>query len=116
MTKGTSIYWMVMEKGPGDYANTKPGNLFNPVLVGWNATPGWPQYRRHDRGMTATAADGHAEWIRTPPYQPGASMPENWNELGDRADGVYVTSSWNDNTPPKRRIKLYCRYGQKGFD
>jgi hypothetical protein len=27
MTKGSSIYWMVMEKGPWDFANVKPGGL-----------------------------------------------------------------------------------------
>jgi prepilin-type N-terminal cleavage/methylation domain-containing protein/prepilin-type processing-associated H-X9-DG protein len=115
MTKGSSIYMMVMEKGPGDYANTKPGNLGNPVLATWNVPQGWPQYRRHNGGMTAVAADGHAEWLRTPPYRPNRSAPENWNELGDCADGQNPGSTWNDNTPPRRRIKLYCRWNQQGF-
>ena len=115
MTKGSSIYWMVMEKGPGEFANTKPGNLANPILATWNVPAGWPGYRRHNRGMTATAADGHAEWLRTPPYSPNRAAPENWNELGDCADGQNPGSTWNDNTPPRRRIKLYCRWNQQGF-
>lgn len=113
MPRGSSIYWMITEKGPGDYANTKPGNLFNPVLVSWNQGSGWPQYRRHSGGMTATAADGHAEWLRTPPYQPGRSRPQNWNELGDCSLPPNPDSTWLDNGP--RRIKLYCRYTQQGF-
>ena len=115
MTKGTSIYWMIMEKGPWDFANVKPGGLANPTLVSWNTTPGAPQYRRHNGGMTATAADGHAEWLRTPRYQPGRPPPLNWNELGDCSNGDYVGSTWDDKTPPPRRIKLYCRYNQQGF-
>jgi prepilin-type N-terminal cleavage/methylation domain-containing protein/prepilin-type processing-associated H-X9-DG protein len=113
MTKGSSIYWMVMEKGPWDFANVKPGGLANPVLLTWNVPPGSPQYRRHNGGMTATAADGHAEWLRTPPYQPFRPPPANFNELGECSSGESI--AWDDNTPPRRRIKLYCRYSQKGF-
>jgi prepilin-type N-terminal cleavage/methylation domain-containing protein len=114
MPRGTSIYWMVIEKGPGDFANTKPGNLANPVLASWNQSPGWPQYRRHSGGMTAIAADGHAEWIRTPLYQPGRPPPQNWYEMGDCSNGQNPGSTWLDNGP--RHIKLYCRYNQKGFE
>ncbi|MEI8040492.1 MAG: type II secretion system protein [Verrucomicrobiota bacterium] len=108
MTKGASLYWMIMEKSPWDFANVRPGGLYNPALVTWNNAPGNQQYRRHSGGMTTTAADGHAEWLRTPKYQPGAAPPENWNELGDCSNGT--TGSWNDNTAPVRRIKLWCRF------
>ncbi len=111
LTKGTSIYWMTMEKGPGDYANVRPGGLANPVLAGWNYPPGSPQYRRHSGGMTATAADGHAEWLRTPPYQPGRPAPDHFQELGDCSNGKNPGSTWKD----RFRIKLYCRYNQQGF-
>jgi prepilin-type N-terminal cleavage/methylation domain-containing protein/prepilin-type processing-associated H-X9-DG protein len=107
----TSIYWMVMEKGPYDFANVRPGGMANPVLVGWNSPPGWPQYRRHSGGATATAADGHAEWLRLPPYSPGASPPDNFGELGDCSSGVNPASTWKD----KGRIKLYFRFNQQGF-
>jgi prepilin-type N-terminal cleavage/methylation domain-containing protein len=115
MIQGSAIYWMVMEKGPGDYANTNPGNLANPVLAGWNSGGGSPQYRRHNGGWTATAADGHADWLRGPPYQPGpnAVAPQNFGELGDCSLPPNPPSTWLDNGP--RRIKLYCRYNQKGF-
>jgi hypothetical protein len=72
--------------------------------------PGWQQYRRHGGGLTATATDGHAEWLRTPPYTPNRAAPLNWNELGDCANGEVSGATWDDNTPPRRRIKLYCRY------
>jgi prepilin-type N-terminal cleavage/methylation domain-containing protein len=113
MIKGTSLYWLIMEKGPGDYANVRPGGLANPVLTGWNSPPGFPQYRRHAAGFTATAADGHAEWLRTPQYQPGRPPPQNFLELGDCSSGQNPASTWLDNGP--RPIKLYCRYNQQGF-
>jgi prepilin-type N-terminal cleavage/methylation domain-containing protein/prepilin-type processing-associated H-X9-DG protein len=109
----TTIYWMLMEKGPSDFANIRPGGLANPGLAGWNSPPGTPQYRRHNNGFTATAADGHAEWVRTPPYQPGLPPPQNFNELGDCANGMNPGSTWKDNGP--RPIKLYCRFSQTGF-
>jgi prepilin-type N-terminal cleavage/methylation domain-containing protein len=110
--KQTSMYWILMEKGPWDFANVRPGGLANPALAGWNTPPGTPQLRRHNNGMTAIAADGHAEWLRTPPYQPGRPSPENFGELGDcfNGDNIISGSSWLHNYP--RPIKLYCRYKQ----
>ena len=109
MTKGSAMYWMIMEKGPWDFANVRPGGLANPTLAGWNSPPGSPQYRRHTGGMTATAADGHAVWLRTPSYQPNKPPPENFNELGDCANGQNPPGvTWRDNGP--RPIKLFCRY------
>ncbi len=112
--RNPAIYWMFMEKGPWDFANVRPGGL-SIVLMSWNSPPGSPQYRRHSGGLTATAADGHAEWLRVPPYEPGRPAPQNFMELGDCSNGGYVSSSWNDNTPPARRIKLYCRESQAGW-
>jgi prepilin-type N-terminal cleavage/methylation domain-containing protein len=115
MIQGSATYWMVMEKGPGDMANINPGGLANPVLATWNSGGGWPQYRRHNGGWTATAADGHADWLRGPPYRPGpgAVAPQNFGELGDCSHPPNPGSTWLDNGP--RRIKLYCRYNQAGF-
>ena len=110
LLKGTSIYWLLMEKGPYDFANVKPGGL-GTALSGWNVPFGYPQYRRHNGGMTAVAADGHAEWLRTPPYRPNTAPPENFGELGDCANGDYVASAFK-NGP---RVKLFCRYNQRGF-
>ena len=108
-----SIYWVVMEKGADDYCNIRPGGLSNPHLELWNVPPGTPHLRRHSGGMTATAADGHADWLRTPPYNPGAAKPENFNELGDCSNGKNPAGTWKDNG--LRPIKLYCRYNQQGF-
>ena len=107
----TSIYWMVMEKGPADFANVRPGGLANPALLGWNTPPGTPQLRRHSGGLTATAADGHAEWLRMPPYEPGNPPAKNFRELGDCSDGANPGSTWVDTAA----VKLFCRFNQQGF-
>ena len=39
-SRAPRIYWMVMEKGPWDFANVRPGGLGNPVLLTWNDAPG----------------------------------------------------------------------------
>ncbi len=109
--KKTSIYWMVMEKSPGMFCNIRPGGL-GTILSAWNYPPGTPALRRHSGGFTATACDGHAEWVRTPAYQPGRPPPQNFNELGDTSDGRNPGSSWQDNGP--RPIKVYTRKFQSG--
>jgi prepilin-type N-terminal cleavage/methylation domain-containing protein/prepilin-type processing-associated H-X9-DG protein len=114
MTKGTAMYWMTMEKSPADFANVRPGGLANPALASWNSPPGCPQYRRHNGGMTATAADGHAEWLRTPKYEPSRPSPQNWNELGDIYNDP-AGGAWDDSTAPPRKIKLWCRYVRGGW-
>jgi len=97
-------YWIAMDKGPYDFGTIKPGILGTYVLAIWNSVPGLPQYRRHDGGLVAAAADGHVEWIRTPPYQPGAPRPENFLELGDCSNG----DNPYDITGPD--AKLFARY------
>jgi len=72
--RNPAIYWLFIEKGPWDSASVSPWGL-EIALAAWNAPPGYLQYRRHSGGMTAAAADGHAEWLRTPPYQPGRPPP-----------------------------------------
>jgi prepilin-type N-terminal cleavage/methylation domain-containing protein/prepilin-type processing-associated H-X9-DG protein len=118
MVRKTSIYWMIIEKGTGGWCNIKPGGLGDPVLKYWNYPPGSPEYRRHSGGMTATAADGHAEYLRTPPYLGNSQLvsPYNFYELGDCAEGVNPASSWAiDNPHNGTRVKLYSRFNQKGF-
>jgi prepilin-type processing-associated H-X9-DG protein len=110
-----AIYWLFMEKGPWDIIDVRPGGLANPILAGWNVPPGNASYRRHSGGATAAAADGHAEWLRMPPYQPGRPAPQGFPELGDCADGHNPASSWSDGEPFGMRIKLYSRYSQAGF-
>jgi len=104
----TSIYWVFIEKGPWDFCDIRTGSLENPPLLTWNYPPGVPQMRRHNGGMTSTAADGHAEWLRMPPYQPGRPPPPNFLELGDCANGKNTAyhGVWYYNDP---RAKLFCR-------
>lgn len=111
MMKKTSIYWMLMEKAPWANCNIRPGGL-GTILSAWNYPPGSPELRRHSGGFTATACDGHAEWVRTPPYQPGRPAPTHFMELGDTSDGRNPASSWQDNGP--RPIKVFCRKYQSG--
>jgi prepilin-type N-terminal cleavage/methylation domain-containing protein len=108
-----AIYWMTMDKSPSDYGQMKPGQLRTLVLERWNYPPGWPQYRRHSGGLAATAVDGHAEWLCTPPYEPDAPVPANFVELGDCADGHNPSGgAWVDNGG---RVKLFTRYSMTGF-
>jgi prepilin-type N-terminal cleavage/methylation domain-containing protein len=112
MINRTFLYWMIIEKAPGGVCNIRPGGL-GTVLSVWNTPPGSPEYRRHDGGMTSTASDGHAEWLRTPQYRPGGPTPLNWLELGDCAKGVNPASSWaTDNPHNGNRVKLWTRYSQ----
>ena len=110
----SSIYWIVMEKGPGDMANIRPGGMANPVLAAWNYPPGSPQFRRHDGRCTCTAADGHAELLYLDPYQPGRPPPQYFIELGDTSD-LSAGAVW----PNSGRFKLYFRKkhgeGANGF-
>ncbi len=109
--KRPSIYWMLMEKNSSDLCNIRPGGLGNPILAAWNVPPGAQGFRRHNTGFTALACDGHVEWLRPPPYRPGAPPPQNFGELGDTSDGLNPGSTWVDNGLPK---KLYCRKFQSG--
>jgi len=100
----TSIYCLFMEKAPSSLYDIKSGGLDNPVRQAWNYPPGSPEYRRHNGGMMCTAADGHAERLRMPPYQPGAPTPDGLLELGDCSSGQ--GSLWNG-----ARAKLFMREG-----
>jgi len=105
----TSIYWMIMEKDIGGMGNIRSGALEQVVLGTWNFPPGLPGYRRHDGGLMAIAADGHAEWLRMPPYLGDSStIPPNLVELGDCSipPNPAPWRIWFDNGP---RAKLFCR-------
>jgi prepilin-type processing-associated H-X9-DG protein len=110
--RNPAIYWLFMDKGPADFITIRPGGLANPVLAAWNYPPGFPQFRRHSGGVSAAAADGHVDWLRMPPYQPGNASPTGFPELGDCANNQNPSSTWYGNTP---FIKLYSRYSTTGF-
>jgi len=103
-----SIYWMFIEKEASAFCNIRSGALENPVLIAWNISPGSPGYRRHNGGMSGAGADGHAEWLRMPLYQPGTPPPNNFVELGDCSDVPNPASFgvWTSNGP---RVKLFTR-------
>lgn len=109
----TSIYWMIMEKSYDYFGNIKAGALEQIILGTWNYPPGVPGYRRHDGGLMAIAADGHAQWLRMPPYQPGQPPPPNLVELGDCSNGNNPAPHglWFNNGP---RAKLFCRASWRG--
>jgi len=107
-----SIYWLIMEKEPKDFGTVRPGALILPILLGWNIAPGTPGMRRHDGGLMAIAADGHAEWLRMPPYLPGSGKVwGDFLELGDYDGGNNpgAHGNWKTNNP---RAKLFCRHSQ----
>jgi len=107
--------WMFIEKSPFSVCSIRPGG-FGIVLLYWNFPPGSPEYRRHNGGTCTAAADGHAEWLRMPPYLADNSIPLNFLELGDCAQGANPASSWaRDNPHNGLRVKLWSRYNQKGF-
>jgi prepilin-type N-terminal cleavage/methylation domain-containing protein len=107
--KKSSSYWIIMEKDPGDACSVRTGALTSPILENWNdPTLTTPGMRRHDGGLTATAADGHAEFLRMPPYLPGSG--KTWGdflELGDCDGGPNggAHGLWTTNSP---RAKLFC--------
>ena len=108
MVRKTAVYWMLIEKEPWGMCNVRVGGLENPVLATWNVPPGSVGFRRHEGGMTSTAADGHAVWLKLPPYQPGRPPPSNFGELGDCSDvpNPAAHGIWRENGP---RVKLYSR-------
>jgi len=101
MVRKTSMYWMLIEKDPGAFCNVRSGGLENPVLVSWNIPQGTIGMRRHGGGMTGVAADGHAVWLKMPPYQPGRPPPSNFGEMGDCSDvpNPAPYGSWRENLP-----------------
>ena len=108
MVRTPFIYWMFLEKDPAGYCNARAGGLANPVLAAWNFPPGSPGYRRHTGGTSSAAADGHVEWLRMPPYEPGSPSPLDFGELGDCANGINSPVTWINSN----RVKLFCRYKQ----
>jgi prepilin-type N-terminal cleavage/methylation domain-containing protein len=111
-----AIYWMLMDKASSGVATIRPGGL-GTVLLYWNYPPGSPEYRRHNGGVCSAAADGHVEWLRTPPYLGDSkTYPNYFMELGDCAQGFNPSSTWASYNPHNgTRVKLWCRYSQLGF-
>ena len=85
---------------------------YNTIRNGWNNTTGGGANGftrsgmvRHNQGMVGSAADGHSEWLRLPPFGPGAAAPTNMEDLGDIAGSDQSGASW----AATGREKLYIR-------
>ncbi|MBI5801613.1 MAG: type II secretion system protein [Verrucomicrobia bacterium] len=61
--------------------------------------------RRHNEGMTATAADGRALWVKMPPYLGNNIAPTGLEELGDIAGDDQQGANW----PKTGREKVFIR-------
>ncbi len=85
---------------------------YNTARNNWNATTGGGPNGftrsgmvRHNQGMVGSAADGHSEWLRLPPFTPGAPAPATMEDLGDIAGATQTGASW----PKAGREKLFIR-------
>lgn len=106
------IFWTHIERLQNNNSfDVQAGGLDNPIRRFWNSldpTTGkfrYPERIRHGGGMTTTAADGHAEWLRMPPVNLGSAAPANLNELGD----AQLSGSVWPNPP---QTKLWMRVTQ----
>lgn len=108
-------YLMFGEKDTASAQFTAGATHYNAHGTAWN-TPGAnpsrgnsPGMVRHHWGMTATAADGHVEWLRMPPYAPGATVPPDMFSLADTTDEP-ANSLW----PANSQARLFLRSIQGG--
>lgn len=109
-----SVYWILSEKDVAEMGNIDTGALIQLHLNTWNVPPlDSPGMRRHEGGMMAIAADGHARRLLMPPFQPGSGIvPGNFVELGDTiTEQQGAHGNWRTNGP---RVKLWTRYSRNG--
>lgn len=87
---------------------------YNNFRTAWNNTTGGGPSGftrsgmvRHNFGMVGSAADGHSEWLRMPPFNPSGTAPSNLEDLGDIAgtDQAGASAGWVKTG----REKLYIR-------
>ncbi len=111
--RNPNAYWMFSDKDAYEMANIDSSALIELHLNRWNVTSyDSPGMRRHSGGLNTVAADGHADWLRMPPYRPGTPPPGNFLELGDCVNGVQGSyGNWTTNGP---RVKLWTRYSRVG--
>ena len=58
-------------------------NSLNNTRLGWNTATGIDAMARHSFASIATAADGHAETLKAPPYSRGQPAPADMFEIGE---------------------------------
>ncbi|MBM3830640.1 MAG: type II secretion system protein [Verrucomicrobia bacterium] len=100
------------EKDSGNGLSRRSAN-FNTMRTEWNIPGADGQSTKlgmmwHSGGMTSSAADGHAEWLRSPPYSPNAPAPADLGELGDQR-GATTVGTGQANRWLSPRAKLFVR-------
>jgi len=112
MIQSPSIMVMHTEKDSGNANFSMNNGGYNTVRNNWNNTTGGGPNGftrsgmvRHNHGMVGSAADGHSEWLKLPPFNPGAAAPTDMQDLGDIAGSNQASASW----PKSGREKLYIR-------
>ncbi len=87
---------MHAEKDSNNANFSENNGFFNGVRTGWNNVP-FPRNGmvRHGWGMTATAADGHAVWLRMPKYNANSVASPDMEDLGDISGANQAGASWN---------------------
>jgi len=108
MINKPSDFVMHTEKDSGNAGFSMNSGGYDNIRTGWNNTP-FPRNGmiRHNWGMTATAADGRAVWVKMPPYRPSGSATGpaslNMEELGD------IPGDLNANWTSSGREKVFIR-------
>lgn len=110
-------YQLITEKVAGNGQFSLAASGLDGHRTGWNNPGANPTSGnsggmvRHNWGMTAAVADGRAEWLKMPPYQPGTPPPADLGELGDTADGS-TNRLW---LPGPARVFTRHHNGNGGF-
>jgi prepilin-type N-terminal cleavage/methylation domain-containing protein len=94
--------------GNGQFSINQGG--FDNIRTAWNnpsanGTTPREGMQRHNNGMTGTAADGHAEWLRMPKFSVNGGVPKDLESLGDIAGSDQAGANW----PRNNREKLFVR-------
>ena len=116
MLNRPSDFVMHTEKDSGNAGFSMDAGGYNTIRTGWNDTP-FPRNGmiRHNWGMTATAADGRAVWIKMPPYTPNGATPgppsPNMEELGDIPGNV--GANWVGSG--REKVFIRAKNGGGGF-
>ncbi len=106
MMRTPSEYVMHTEKDSNNAGFSVNNGGYNGFRTGWNNVP-FPRNGmiRHNWGMTATAADGRAVWIKMPPYLGNSVGPADFEELGDISGSDQTGASW----PKIAKAKIFVR-------
>ena len=102
---------MHLEKDSNNATFSANNGTYNSVRTGWNNVP-FPRNGmiRHNWGMTATAADGRAVWIKMPVYLGNSVASADMGELGDIAGSTQTGASW----PKTGKEKVFIRNNNGG--